>query len=338
MKKNPLVIINNEKVFKQGTGHYCDNLDMKVLPEGLSSQHDVEFIVRSSKIKGSQPLNLENIKVASNIFKFIYFIINTFRKKRVSYLLITITPYTFISFLILFLFRKKTYVYLMSSGHEEWKHILGPWSVWIFNIMYLIVTKNSSIIVCHERLFNKEKSYQVYPSRLDSKWFTNHKEILTEKIKLLYVGRINPEKGIYDFLKMYDQVKIKTEFSIAGDSKNLKINNNNVKLLGYVSDPQSLIDVYDSHNIMVLPSFTEAHPYVVDECLSRIRPVIIFEDISYIVRDKKGVFISKRNIESFSKTLEYVIKNYYEIQKDIKKNKLPTKQDMLMEFSRILSE
>ena len=103
MKKNPLVIINNEKVFKQGSELYCDNLDMKVLPEGLSIQHDVEFIVRSSKIKGSQPLNLKNIKIASNIFKFIYFIINTFKKKKVSYLLITITPYTFISFLILFL-------------------------------------------------------------------------------------------------------------------------------------------------------------------------------------------------------------------------------------------
>ena len=66
--------------------------------------------------------------------------------------------------------------------------------------------------------------------------------------------------------------------------------------------------------------------------------MIIFEDISYIIRDKKGVFVSKRNIESFSETLEYVIKNYYEIQKDIKKNKLPTKQDMLREFSRILSQ
>ena len=337
MKKNPLVIINNEKVFKQGSEYYCDNLDMKVLPEGLGAQHDVEFIVRSSKIKGSQQLNLENIKVASNIFKFIYFIINTFKKKRASYLLITITPYTFVSFLILFLFRKKTYIYLMSSGHEEWKHILGSWSVWIFHAMYLIVSKNSSVIVCHERLFNKEKSYQVYPSRLDSIWFTNHKEISTDKVKLLYVGRINPEKGIYDFLKMYDQVKIKTEFSIIGDSKNLKVNNNNIRLSGYVSEPQSLIDVYDTHNIMVLPSFTEAHPYVVDECLSRIRPVIIFEDISYIIRDKKGVFVSKRNIESFSETLEYVIKNYYEIQNDIKKNKLPTKQDMLDRFSKILT-
>ncbi len=338
MKKNPVIIINNEKVFKDGDNHYCDNLDMKVLPEGLNANHEVEFIVRSSKVKGSQSLNLRSIKVASNIFKFIYFIINTFKKKNTSYLLITITPYTFIAFLVLFLFRKKIFIYLMSSGHEEWKHILGQWSVWIFHIMYLIVVKNSKVIVCHERLFDKKKSYQVYPSRLDSRWLTNRKEISIEKIKLLYVGRINPEKGIYDFLKMYDKLKIKTEFSIAGDSKNLVLNNKNIKLLGYISEPQSLIDVYDSHNILVLPSFTEAHPYVVDECLSRNRPVIIFEDISYIVRGKKGIFISKRNIKSFSETLDYIIKNYNIIQNDIEKNKLPTKQDMINEFSRILDE
>ena len=338
MKKNPVIIINNEKVFKDGDNHYCDNLDMKVLPEGLNANHEVEFIVRSSKVKGSQPLNLRSIKVASNIFKFIYFIINTFKKKNTSYLLITITPYTFIAFIVLFLFRKKIFIYLMSSGHEEWKHILGQWSVWIFHIMYLIVVKNSRVIVCHERLFDKKKSYQVYPSRLDSRWLTNRKETSIEKVKLLYVGRINPEKGIYDFLKMYDKLKIKTEFSIAGDSKNLVLDNKNIKLLGYISEPNSLIDTYDSHNILVLPSFTEAHPYVVDECLSRNRPVIIFEDISYIVRGKKGIFISKRNVESFSETLEYIIKNYNIIQNDIEKNKLPTKQDMVNEFSRILDE
>ena len=337
MNKNPLVIINNEKVFKEGNDYYCDNLDMKVLPEGLGNYHQVQFVVRSSKKKGAQKINLKNISIASNIFSFIYFIFKTLKTPKVVYLLITITPYTFIAFLILFFFRKKVFVYLMSSGHEEWKHVLGSWSVWIFHIMYLITTSNSNVIVCHERLFKKKKNHQVYPSRLNSKWFENHKEISVDKIKLLYVGRINPEKGIYNFLKMYDEIKIDTEFSIVGYKKNLKINNKNVKLLGYVSEPQSLIDVYDSHNIMILPSFTEAHPYVVDECLSRKRPIIIFEDISYIVRDKQGIFVSKRNVESFSETLNYVIKNYYKIQKDIEKNKLPTKQEMLDRFSRILS-
>ena len=87
---------------------------------------------------------------------------------------------------------------------------------------------------------------------------------------------------------------------------------------------------------MVLPSFTEATPYVVDESLSRKRPVIIFEDIAYIVKDKKGIFVSKRDVRSFSETAKYIIHNYYEIQKNIEKNKLTTKHDMLKQISDIL--
>ena len=76
-------------------------------------------------------------------------------------------------------------------------------------------------------------------------------------------------------------------------------NNNKVSYIGYGYDAPALIKIYDNHNISILPSFTEATPYVVDESLSRKRPVIIFEDISYIVKDKKGIFVSKRDTNSF---------------------------------------
>ena len=88
--------------------------------------------------------------------------------------------------------------------------------------------------------------------------------------------------------------------------------------------------------MMVLPSFTEATPYVVDEALSRKRPVIIFEDIAYIVRDKKGIFVSKRDVNSFSETTKYILDNYLEIQKKMEKNVLPTKRDMIKQISDII--
>ena len=296
MSYKNLVIINNEKIFKENDTFYCDNLDLKILPEELNNYYRVQYIVRNSSKKGSQKINLKNIKIGYNIFKFIYFVFKTFKIPNTSYLLISVTPYTFFSFLILFLFRKKVFVYLFSSGHEEYKHILGRWFVWIYHIMYLIITSNSKVIVCHERLYNKKKSHLVYISRLDDEWLRNHKDAALDKIKFLYVGRISPEKGIFDFLKMFNQIKFDVHFSIVGNSENKNILNKNIKLFGYVADPQSLIDIYDEHNIMILPSYTEATPYVVDESLSRKRPVIIFEDIDYIVRDKKGIFVSKRDM------------------------------------------
>ena len=258
------------------------------------------------------------------------------RIRHARFLLISITPFTFLTYIILFLFRKKTFIYLFSDGHEEYKHILGPWFVWIYHLMYLIVTWGSEVIVCHERLFDKKKSHLVYISRLDDLWLKNQKKAKLDKIKLLYVGRMSSEKGIFDFLKMFDQLKFEALFSIVGNSENEKILNKNVKLLGYIADTKSLINVYDEHNIMILPSYTEATPYVVDESLSRKRPVIIFEEISYIVRNKIGIFVSKRDIHSLSKTIKYVMDNYIEIQKNMEKNILPTKKDMIKQISDII--
>tara|TARA_Y100000590_G_scaffold426042_1_gene534656 strand:- start:11088 stop:12104 length:1017 start_codon:yes stop_codon:yes gene_type:complete len=336
--KNPLVIVSNEKIYKESNDFYCDNLDLKVIPEGLNNYHNVQYIVRSSKKKSNQKINLENIKVGSNIFKFLYSVIKTLRIPNVTYLLICITPYTFLSFLILFLFRKKKlFVYLFSSGHEEYRYLLGRWSVWIYHVMYKIVTSSSKVIVCHERLHAKDKSQIVSISRLDDEWFSDQKKAVLDKFRFLYVGRMSAEKGIYQFLKMFGKMNLNAELSIVGNLKNHDISIKNVKLFGYIADPKSLINIYDNHNIMVLPSFTEATPYVVEESLSRMRPVIVFEDIAYIVRDKKGIFVSKRDINSFSETAKYIIENYIEIQQDIKKNKLATKNEMLKQLAYIVS-
>jgi len=337
MTNKNLIIINNEKIFEENNNFYCDNLDLKVLPEGLSQYFNVEYIVRKSSAKGKQKINFKNIINAPNIFKFLYFVFKSLKKPKATYLIISITPYTFLSFLILFLFRKKIFIYLFSSGHEEYKHILGSWFVWIYHIMYLIVTAYSNVIVCHERLFKSKKSNLVFISRLDDDWIANHKKPLLDKVRYLYVGRMSPEKGVFDFIKMFNNIKFNAEFFIAGNTKNENIKNKNIKFLGYITDPKNLMDAYDNSNIMILPSYTEATPYVVDESLARKRPVIIFDDISYIVRDKKGVFVSKRDVESFSQTTKYIMDNYLEIQKNMEKNILPTKKDMIKQISDIIN-
>ena len=338
IKKN-LVILNNEKVFCKENNFYCDDMDVKSIPEGLALHNEVFYISRRLKKTGKHKLNLKNIKVASNILTFLYYIFNTFKIKNNSYLLISISPYTFVSFLFLKLFRKKIFVYLRSSGHEEYKHIIGPWSVIIYDLMYKIVTFKTNVIVVDYRLHNKkEKTHLARPSKLDSLWLSDNKEATIDQVKLLYVGRINPEKGILEFLKMLDQLEFKASLSIVSNAKDLKVNQNKVKLLGHGFDTKSLIKIYDDNNIIILPSFTEGHPQVVDEALARVRPVVIFEDISHIVQEKKGIFISKRNIVSLSETLNYIIKNYREIEKDIKKNVLPTREDFVKNISSIIEK
>ena len=194
MSDNLLVVINNDKVFKDNNEFYCGNYNLKILPEGLNNYHRVQYIVRSSSKKKNQKINLKNIKAASNIFKFIYFVLKTFRIPNVSYLLVCITPYTFFSFLILFLFRRRVFVYLFSSGHEEYKHILGRWFVWVYHIMYVIVTSNSKVIVCHERLYNKKnKRFDDFTSNYPYK--NNNESIINWKPKY------SLKKGLEQYIK-----------------------------------------------------------------------------------------------------------------------------------------
>ena len=337
MNDKKLVIIDNEKIFKKNDNFYCDNIDAKSIPEELSNIKKTYVIARKSKTKRVQKINLTEIKIASNIFVFLHFIIKTFNIKNINYLLISINPYTFFSFIILSLFKKKIFIYLKSSGHEEYKAKYGILGKWIYHIMFLLATSNANLIVCHERLTKKKNYHIVFPSQLDQQWHENLKKASLDKIKLLYVGRMRVEKGIFDFLKMFNKSNLNAELTIVSNTENLKNVTENVNLLGFGYDVKSLIDIYNSHNIMILPSFTEGHPQVVLESLARKRPVIIFEEIKHIIGEKKGIFISKRNINSFSEKIEFIMKNYSNIQASMDQNRLPTKQEFILQISNILS-
>ena len=95
--------------------------------------------------------------------------------------------------------------------------------------------------------------------------------------------------------------------------------------------------MYDSHSIFILPSLTEGHPQVLDEALARLRPVIIFDEISHVIGKRQGVFISKRNSDSFLKTINEIINNYKIIQEKISQNTLPTKEKFIKDISLVLN-
>ena len=344
---NNLVVLNNEKISEKNKKFFCRNFNFKILPEGLNRFFNVQYIARKSKIDEHHELDLKNVKIASNIIQFIYYVLSTFKNKNTKYYIITITPYTFLAYLFLFLFRKKVFVYLISSGYEEWKHLLGSWSVWIYHIMYSIITSKATVIALHERLYKKSNGYVIESSTLNQEWLQNLKKPDLSKIKFLNVSRVNPEKGIFEFLEMFKKLKIDAEISIVGKIKNLTLQNRfqsiikdnpNILFPGYISNRKALIDTYDNHNILILPSYTEGQPYVVDESLARRRPVLIFEDIKHIIKGRKGIFVSKRNLDALTKTIKLIMQNYYDIQKEIDQNKFPLEEDMFKQIAGVINK
>ena len=344
---NKLIIINNEKVSKKENKFYCHNIDMKSIPEGLSKNFELYTIVRKSKINQPHQICFDKISIASNIFTFLYYIFKTLKFKKANYLLISVTPYTFIAYLLLFISRKKIYVYFRSNGYEEYKAIFGFIGPLIYHFMYIFVTFKSNIITCQRRLIKKKKSDLVSPSQLDANWLKHTEKPPLNKPKLLCVGRVKVEKGIFSLLQIFNEITINVELSIVGkvdEDQKKRISNigdlsqkEKINFIGYGFETSKLIDIYDNHNIFILPSFTEGHPQVIDESLARARPVIIFEDIKHIIQNRIGVFVSARNANALSKTIEFIMSNYLDIQEKMKKNKLPTRQEFISQITQILS-
>ena len=82
MSYQDLVIINNERISKEKTDFYCENIDIKSIPEDLNKNFNVTLVVRRSKNKEKTKINLQKIKTSSNLFVFLYNIFKTFKKKK----------------------------------------------------------------------------------------------------------------------------------------------------------------------------------------------------------------------------------------------------------------
>ena len=337
--KKKLFIFSNESIYFQDNKFYCDNIDLKSTPEGLNKKFEVNLFARKSYKKRSHEIKIKKIKIFSNLFSYISSIINVTKEDDSKYLIISITPYTFVISLFLKLLGKKPIIYLRSDGYGEYKSILGKLGPVIYHFMFTIVTSISYLISCREYILKGKKGKIVYPSQLDSIWLRKPKNLEIKNFKLLYVGRIRIEKGIY-FLANLIKNKRDISLSIVGAEKDssYSINQSNIKIFSNQNNKSKLIKYYDEHNIFILPSFTEGHPMVLLEALARRRPVIIFDEIKHIIGDKKGIFVSKRNFINFFGTLNHIKKNYKRIQKDMKKNKLPTNKEFLEKFVKSIDD
>jgi len=333
-----LFIISNESIYENNNEYFCDNIDLKSTPEGLNKNFEVNLIARKSKAERAFNINLKNIKIFSSIFSFISSILNSTKNKNSKYLIISISPYTFLACIFLKLFGKSPIIYLRSDGYGEYKAILGFIGPVIYHLMFSILSLISNLISCRSYILKGRKGELVSPSQLDSEWFNNIKEKKIENIKLLYVGRVRVEKGIFSLIKL---IKDKNDISltVVGEEKNVtnNIDQNNVFVKKNENNKEKLIKFYDDHDIFILPSFTEGHPMALLEALARRRPVIVFDEIKHVIGDKKGIFVSKRNYESLLDVINNIKNNYQKIQEEMKQNNLPTNKEFIKQMVNIIS-
>ena len=337
--KKKLFIFSNESIYLEDDRFYCDNLDLKSTPEGLNKKFEVNLFGRKSSIKRSHDIKIKKIKIFNNIFSYISSVITASKDQNAKFLIISISPYTFIISLFIKFLGRKPIVYLRSDGYGEYKAILGKIGPLIYHLMFSVTSAISNLISCRDYILRGKKGKIINPSQLDSTWLRQPKNLEIKNFKLLYVGRVRIEKGIYSLAELIRN-KRDISLTVVGAEKGIsyEINQSNIKILPTQSNKIKLIKYYDEHNIFILPSFTEGHPMVLLEALARRRPVIIFDDIKHVIGEKRGIFVSRRNFISLFGTLNNIKKGYKKIQKDMKKNKLPTNKEFINKFVKLIDD
>ena len=337
-KIKKLFIITNESYYEKSGSHYCDNIDLKSIPEELTKYIEVNVIARKSVIQRTKLVKNFKIRTANNILSFLYSVLDSTKDNKSEYLIISVSPYTFLASLILKIFNKKHFIYLRSDGYEEYNAIFGKIGYLIYHILFSLSSIRAYLISCREHILRKKKGLIVNPSQINENWLKNLKEPNFQNFKLLYVGRLRVEKGIFSLLNLLENSNLKLTIVTSEKNVSIKKKNENVSLISFENYNDAIIKFYDEHSIFILPSYTEGHPQVLDEALARQRPVIIFEDIAHVIRNRKGIFVSKRNIKSLEETIEFIIGNYSNIKEELKANILPTKKNFINELKKIILE
>jgi glycosyltransferase involved in cell wall biosynthesis len=192
------------------------------------------------------------------------------------------------------------------------------------NLQNIVVLTPYVERVVRQIISDSQHKFYVIPAGVDSDFFIEHKR--EQKDRLLYVGVIEPRKGILDLLKALSLVKTKkpnVNLHIVGKIKSHiyyqqlsdYIKNNKlssmVSLCGQLSKKE-IINEYKETSIFVFPSYEESFGIVLLEAMATGTPVIASSvgGIPYVVQHKiTGCLVGKGDVEDLAKNILLLLNN-----------------------------
>lgn len=142
---------------------------------------------------------------------------------------------------------------------------------------------------------NKKRVF-VVPNGVEEEYFYKARTKLAKKPRLLFVGRLSPQKNITQLLNALDGISEKFETNIVGDGilkqalmqEAEDLNLKNIRFLGRKSG-RDLIEIYKNSDIFVLPSEREGMPLVLLEAMAMGLPVVATDVVGIrdLIKDNK---------------------------------------------------
>ena len=189
------------------------------------------------------------------------------------------------------------------------------------NLDYLVLVSDSLREFYAKKLINSKCKVVYIPNVIDS--IPEDIALLKEK-RLISVGRLSPEKGFIDMLKIYNILHkdySDWKLDIIGDgvekeklSKYIKEHNleNSVTLHGF-KDKEYINDLLHKSSIFLLTSYTESFGIVLIEAMSHGVPCVAFnsaEGANELIKSgENGYLIKNRNHKAFVKKVEDLIED-----------------------------
>lgn len=248
-------------------------------------------------------LNFYSIRYIPNILKIVIQMIKTKDKWDIAWIIPPHLP-AIIFYFVSILFSKKLFVYLRSDFEKELlHHKLKGFSRIKANIgKYVIrfsigkmIRRNLTFVV-GDALFKKygqrgKYVRKIYPSLISEKSISNYsiRKISKKqnKFKIVYAGRITPEKGLDYLLESIDELVSSgvrdIHLQIIGSGKgeehfkqkSLKLGiAEYVSFEGYISDRGKLFNILQESHVFVSPALTEAFGKVIVEAMANSLPII----------------------------------------------------------------
>lgn len=261
-------------------------------------------------------------------------------------------------------YRKAIVTYILRNRCKIIIHIHGGNFYWFYvksnffmkiiiekvlDLADYIVTVSNSLAVDVKKINISNKDIKVIYNSIKKP--SNNIDFINKENKLIFMGKIEEYKGIYDILQAIKNIKDELEIDgwkllIAGDGeadeikrliKEYKIGNV-VEVLGWI-DEKCKKEVLDKTKILIMPSYIESFGISCVEAMSYGNSVIVSNvgGLPEIVDNNiNGIIISPGDIEALENSILALIKNentminYY--KNNIKKSKKFYEKNMINEI------
>jgi glycosyltransferase involved in cell wall biosynthesis len=169
------------------------------------------------------------------------------------------------------------------------------------------------------------------------------------QIRLLSVGRLDPEKGTIYLLQAMSELVAKGKMEIVlnlvgngAENQSLQYEvkkrrlEKHVHFLGYVSHGPHLLSIYRQSTVFVLPSLTEGWPQTLFEAMASGVPIVATKvgGIPYLIRDgENGLLVSPASPGEISHAVERLVSDS-ELRNQLITNGLSTVKKHTLEAER----